>query len=228
MEYYNPSYTLINMSALSEEICEDIINRLDVAPFTDVEFDTDPDDPAKVMPSNDEDNDRLKYQDHHGRELYCIGFSNPDFEEIEDMLIPVLPKTEDFGQITYMSIIAYPEGTQMPVHKDSADAMDTGTVVFNLNAGFDGGDFTLDGHLIKPFIGQMVAFNNSTERFHGVLPVLGGERVSLCLWFTRPADPNQDLPDYPDEVLRAEMPGPVNDNEEMEPKKVHKSFVIKT
>ena len=50
----------------------------------------------------------------------------------------------------------------------------------------------------------MIAFNNSTERWHGVLPVLGDERISLCLWFTR-VDEDLDLPEYPEEVNSAQV-----------------------
>lgn len=203
--YFNPSYTLINMSALTPEVCDEIIAMFDNAEETEVQFDIDPDDPMKVMPVDEENESCLKYQDRLGRWLYCIGGDNPDFPLLEDMIQPVLPKTEDFGQISYVSIIVYPEGTHMPMHRDEADIGDTGTVVFNLNSDFTGGEFVVDGHIIKPFEGQMIAFNNSTERFHGVLPVLGDERISLCLWFTR-VDEDLDLPDYPDEVNRVHLP----------------------
>lgn len=192
------------MSAIPPEMCDEILELFDSAAETEVEFDTDPDDAMKVMPVNEHEQGMLKYEDRLGRWLYCIGEDNPDFETIEMMLQPVLPKTEDFGRISYMSIIVYPEGTQMPMHRDSADDMDTGTVVFNLNSDFVGGEFVVDGHIIKPFEGQMIAFNNSTERWHGVLPVLGEERISLCLWFTR-VDEDLDLPDYPEEVVSAQV-----------------------
>ena len=139
------------MSAIPPEMCDEIMELFDTAVETEVEFDTDPDDPMKVMPKYEEEQGRLKYEDRLGRWLYCIGEDNPDFETIEMMVQPVLPKTEDFGRISYMSIIVYPEGTQMPMHRDSADDMDTGTVVFNLNSDFVGGDFVIDGHMIKPF-----------------------------------------------------------------------------
>jgi hypothetical protein len=37
----------------------------------------------------------------------------------------------------------------------------------------------------------MIAFNNSTERWHGVDPILVGERWVLALWFDR-GDDNDD------------------------------------
>ena len=103
--------------------------------------------------------------------------------QILDWVDPFVPWGNDFNQITYMQILKYPEGSHMNFHKDDADSGDTGTVLFNLNHNFIGGNLQVDGHILRPFTGTMVAFNNSTARWHGVDPVLSGERYMLALWF---------------------------------------------
>ena len=124
---------------------------------------------------------------------------NPD-ENRSDLVQPI-PEHEDFKEISYVSIIQYPEGTHMPFHRDNADDLDTGTVIFNLNDEFKGGNFHVDGHTFIPFLGNMIAFNDSVNRWHGVDPVFGEERFSLCIWYTDPdrvpeedGDDNQDEP----------------------------------
>ena len=55
----------------------------------------------------------------------------------------------------------------------------------------------------------MVAFNNSTERWHGIDPVLTGERFSLVIRFTRAdnyvepenTDIEEETPDVQEPVL---------------------------
>lgn len=179
------SFVIQEMAALSEGLCDELINMWDRAPVTEV-FNPDESLMDLVQPVKDSDADRLKYEDHLGRVVYVIGETNPDFEIIQKYCTHAIPQHEDFKAISYVSIFQYPEGTLMPYHKDNADDGDTGTVVFNLNDDFKGGNFNLDGHTFIPFLGSMIAFNDSVNRWHGVDPVLGGERFSLCIWYSDP------------------------------------------
>lgn len=179
------SFVIQEMAALSEGLCDELINMWDRAPVTEV-FNPDESLPDLVQPVKDSDADRLKYEDHLGRVVYIIGETNPDFEIIQKYCTHAVPQHEDFKAISYVSIFQYPEGTLMPYHKDNADDGDTGTVVFNLNDDFKGGNFNVDGHTFIPFLGSMIAFNDSVNRWHGVDPVLGGERFSLCIWYSDP------------------------------------------
>jgi hypothetical protein len=52
----------------------------------------------------------------------------------------------------------------------------------------------------------MIAFNDSINRWHGVDPVFGGERFSLCIWYTDP-DRFEDVEEDPrDEWNEDEQP----------------------
>jgi len=181
----NSSFLYIGHGVIDPEICEEFIKMWELAEYTEVDHPLE-DNPNVVQAVNEEDNDKLKYVDHMGRDIYSIGESNSDFQMIEDVIRPLLPLTHDLDEITYMSIIAYPTDTAMPMHKDSAESTDTATVVVSLNDDFRGGDFVIDDHVIKPYTGSLIAFNNCTARFHGVNPVIMGERFSLCVWFANP------------------------------------------
>jgi|TARA_B110000858_G_scaffold156814_1_gene179364 hypothetical protein len=181
----NASFLYCGHAILDHKLCETIIDFWGDADYTEVTYPNEGD-VNTVMPVNEEDNDRLKYADVMGRDIYVIGETNPHFEEVEEIIREVLPATHDFDVISYMSIIAYPTGTCMPMHIDDADSNDSGTCVINLNDNFRGGDFVIDDHIIKPYTGNVIAFNNSTQRWHGVNPVLMGERFSLCVWFQNP------------------------------------------
>lgn len=185
------SFVICEHGALSPELCDELINMWDRATETEV-FHPDETLPALVQPVNDAHADRLKYTDHLGRSVYVIGRTNPDWEIIEKYCTHAVPQHEDFKEISYVSIFQYPEGTHMPFHRDNADDMDTGTVIFNLTDNYKGGNFHVDGHTFIPFLGNMVAFNDSINRWHGVDPVFGGERFSLCIWYTDPDRFNEE------------------------------------
>jgi len=189
------SFVICEHRALSPELCDELINMWDRAPETEV-FNPDESRADLVQPVNDAHADRLKYKDHLGRSVYVIGRTNPDFEIIEKYCTHAVPEHEDFKEISYVSIFQYPEGTHMPFHRDNADDMDTGTVVFNLTDNYKGGNFHVDGHVFIPFLGNMIAFNDSINRWHGVDPVFGGERFSLCIWYTDP-DRFEDVEEDP-------------------------------
>jgi len=185
----NPPILIVGHAALDEECCEAIIQLHEKAPMTEVvEGDRHN---GHFIAVNEEDGNRMKYLDPMGRISYNVGFDNADFEKIMSWIEDVIPWNEDFQNVSFMQIIQYPMDSAMPFHQDQADSNDTGTIIFNLNDDFKGGRHMVDGHQLIPFTGTMIAFNNSTERWHGVDPILVGERWVLALWFDR-GDDNDD------------------------------------
>ena len=178
----NDSMLIVGHGALDGSYCDAIRQMLDTAPMTELKSVND-EHGGHVVPAKDEDQDRVKYVDIHNGTHYTVGGENPDFMRIMDFVDDILPWGDDFQTISYMQIMKYPIESYMHFHKDDADSGDTGTVIFNLNDNFTGGNFNVDGHIIRPFKGNMVAFNNSTRRWHGVEPVLTGERYVLSIWF---------------------------------------------
>jgi len=181
----NSSFLYIGHGVIDPDICEEFIKMWELAEYTEITYPVESNKNI-VECVNEEENDRLKYVDHMNRDIYSIGESNPHFEMVEEVIRPLLPLTHDLDEITYMSIIGYPANTAMPMHQDDADSADTATLVVPLNDDFRGGDFIIDDHVIKPYTGSMIVFNNCVNRFHGVNPVIMGERFSLCVWFTNP------------------------------------------
>ena len=178
----NNSILIVGHTALPQVHCNEIIRMIDEAPFTELES-KDVDHMGHIVAENDADEDRLKYEEDDGRICYTLGPSNPDTQKVMEWVEGYIPWDDDFAQVSYIQILKYPMEAYMAFHKDKADSGDTGTVIFNLNDDFTGGNLTIDGHKLLPFQGTMVAFNNSTERWHGVEPVLTGERYVLSLWF---------------------------------------------
>lgn len=121
--------------------------------------------------------------DLNGTKITVIPQDTNAFNIITEIVDPFLPKNDDYGMITYMTIQEYPQGTFFGTHKDDADSNDSATVVFTLNEEFEGGQFHIKGHTIAQRKGSMVAFNNNTEIFHSVDPILRGTRFALCIWF---------------------------------------------
>ena len=154
----------------------------DKAPFTELKT-MDEEHGGHVVPLNDYEEDRIKYTDIQGVIHYTVGGTNPDFGKIVEFIEDIVPWGEDFQTISYMQVMKYPTEGFMGFHKDEASSNDTGTAIFNLNDDFTGGNLTVDGHILRPFEGTMIAFNNSTHRWHGVEPILTGERYVLSVWF---------------------------------------------
>ena len=202
---------LIGHAALPAPICREIIEIHNRAEWTELESMNEKHG-GHIVAKNQEEEDRLKYIDDVGVEKYSIGFRNPDFRKIMDWVQDFIPwSEEDFNAVTYMQTMRYPMESYMGYHKDNADEGDTGTVIFTLNEEFTGGNFHVDGHTIIPFTGSMVAFNNSTKRWHGVDPILTGERYCLAIWFGKPVENEESMTEY----------------DTSEPKLTHPKFEIK-
>ena len=183
----NDSMLILGHGALNPNYCRAIVDMFNTAATTPLES-MNEEHGGHIVPLNDADSDRLKYTNESNCTLYTVGPTNPDLSVIMGYIDGILPWSEDFEKISFMQIMKYPEESYMNWHKDDADSGDTGTVIFNLNDDFTGGNFIVDGHILRPFIGNMVAFNNSTTRWHGVEPVQTGDRYVLALWFCRKDD----------------------------------------
>jgi len=185
--YSHAPILIVGHAALDHDLCDAIIDlhgRATETPIVPV------DGKGKYRPEDPKDEDFMKYTDPMGRNCYSLGPTNPDRKIVLDWIEDVIPWNDDFGVVSYMQIVQYPMDSQMFFHKDQADSNDTGTAIFNLNDNFKGGNHTVDGHTLRPHTGTMIAFNNSTERWHGVDPILQGERWVLAMWFQRPDDEN--------------------------------------
>ena len=96
-----------------------------------------------------------------------------------------MPDHPDFDTINFMQVAHYHQDTFFPPHKDIADSNDTGTMMILLNDDYRGGNINVNGTRVDNAIGTVVSFNNSTEVWHSVDPILQGDRYVLLVWFGR-------------------------------------------
>lgn len=120
-----------------------------------------------------------KYQHPQGRIHATVnGLKQELVWERVEMHIP-----KNFDELSYMQIIHYPENTFMEWHKDTGDSEDKGTAMVFLNDNYLGGNLNVGGHRLITKQGTVVAFEDSTEVYHGVEPIYKGERYCLAMWF---------------------------------------------
>tara|TARA_B100001057_G_C22832883_1_gene944092 strand:- start:201 stop:854 length:654 start_codon:yes stop_codon:yes gene_type:complete len=100
-----------------------------------------------------------------------------------EKIMPNVLEHNDFGFISYISIIEYPVGTKLDWHKDSADPYDTATALLILDKEFTGGKLTVEDIVIDAKQGDMVMFNHSQNVWHSVSPVNSGYRTVVAVWF---------------------------------------------
>ena len=177
----NAPILTIAHQALEQDSCHSLMDLFDEQEITEVNHID-----ANTITSKDETILSPKYEDVHGRIVWTINPAEPVFDKIWEEIELMIPGSDDFNQVSFMQIIKYPTNSCMPFHMDAADSKDTATALFNLNDNFQGGRLIVDAHIIQPSEGQMVLFNNSTVRWHGVDTVIQGERYVLALWFTDP------------------------------------------
>jgi hypothetical protein len=169
--------------ALSPDDCRLIIERFERRPHTEMTQGLGQHGEGAVA-VNEEENYRMKYVDQFGKVIYnIIHPDNEDFDYIMEKVNPFLPKNDEFGTINFASILKYPVNALMPPHKDVADLNDTAAALILLNEDYEGGRLSVDGHIIYPRTGSVIAFNNPTERWHSVEPIYEGARYCLALWF---------------------------------------------
>lgn len=182
---------MIADSVLTQETCDVIINVMDRMVISEVFQEDDGKICAKELSVMDKS---WRYEHPRmGHDVTVLEQGTAPFEEVLDLVEPYLPKTAEFGEITYATIMKYPQDTMFQWHKDEADQNDTGTTIFMLNDNYQGGRLNVEGHILQPRTGTMVAFNNSTERWHGVEPLFQGERYVLAIWFKRHNEEGSDF-----------------------------------
>jgi len=185
------SLVWINQKALKRDTCKLLLSRFFAAKMTEAQIGLGENREVAVAVNEDE-NFRLKYVDTLGRTCYNLAPDNPDFDYVIDKIEPFLPKSEKFARVTFCQFIHYPEGTFMPYHKDSADKNDTGTALVFLNEDFRGGRLSVNGVDVNPSLGDVIAFEDSTEVWHGVEPIYKGDRIVVAIWFGYPEDEPED------------------------------------
>jgi hypothetical protein len=177
-------------SVLTRDSCDVIINVLESLPVSRVDQLQN----GEICPEDKDDLDRSWRYTHPStnHDVAVLEQGTMQFEQVLELIEPYLPKSRDFAEITYATIMKYPKDSMFQWHKDSADANDTGTCIFMLNEEYVGGTLNVEGHTIFPRRGTMVFFNNSTERWHSVEPIFEGDRYVFAIWFTRVDDDKED------------------------------------
>ena len=174
---------IVHDQAIQEWVCTDIIERFEELPIVEIE-ETAQNNFATVDPEMQNKNHRYISQDRTHGNIYQ--HDGALFNHIIDSVSFALPKGWEFGTINYMQIIKYPEESSFPWHKDATDPNDTATSMLFLNDDFLGGELTIAGHKIQTKVGTVVGFNNSTEVWHGVAPIIKGTRYVLAIWYGPP------------------------------------------
>ena len=174
-------FIMILPSNITQEGCDLIIEQHNNLPFSDVEeTDFQQFQPIDVKPGMS-----YKYEHHTGIDYSVIEDNTKEFKKIIQVFEAIVPEHPDFDTINFMQVAHYHPDTFFPPHKDIADSNDTATMMILLNDNYRGGNITVNGTRIDNAIGTVVSFNNSTEVWHSVDPILQGDRYVLLVWFGR-------------------------------------------
>jgi len=175
------NFIIIHDQVLQGWICDEIMVEFEKTPLVEVEQTGD----SKFKPVDDQWDGRNHSYESQGR-IHCNIYPGPIRDYILERIDFGLPKGWAFGRINYIQIIKYQENSLFPWHMDIADDNDTGTAIVFLNDNFIGGQLNVAGHRLLTKRGTIVGFNNSTEVWHNVEPILQGERYCLAIWFGEP------------------------------------------
>lgn len=119
---------------------------------------------------------------HEDKEICWLPSDSEQYDFVCSIVSEFLPEREEYRQVRHIQIIKYPENGVFHWHKDAADINDRATALITLNQDFIGGNLCVEDLTFVGKQGRMVAFNNSTERWHTVSPILNGTRYVLALW----------------------------------------------
>lgn len=133
--------------------------------------------------------DILRY-DYKGKEILHIRSQNELCDEVLNLAIDFIPENDEFEFIDTINIIKLTSGSCIPL--DTGEETETGKVLFMLNDEYLGGNTLIDSNTITCITDTMIAFNNSSERWHGVAPVLSGEKWVLELIFKIDNNPEEE------------------------------------
>jgi len=174
-------FIMILPSNITEEGCNLIAEQHMNLPFSEVEET----DFQQFQPIDVKEGLSYKYEHHSGIDYSVILDGTKEFKNIIQVFEAIVPDHPDFDKINFMQIAHYHQDTCFPAHKDVADSNDTATMMIMLNDNYRGGNIQVNGNTIANARGTMVCFNNSTQVWHSVDPVLEGERLVLLVWFGR-------------------------------------------
>lgn len=186
--------------AITEKGCEEIIDIHFNIPYEeDIQFD---EDTEKEIGPEDKTSRNLawKYAHHSNIDYSIIPLESNEFTKILEIMGNVIPNHVDFEVVQYMKIAHYKEGSQFPYHKDVGETTDTGFLAMTLNNNYNGGKMFVDRNSFTLPAGSILAFNNNTERWHGVEPIVNGERFVLLMWFTFNDEPHPTNDDIAEEL----------------------------
>lgn len=169
--------------SITEEGCDEIIEIHHNTPFEEVEHD---EETNKYMGPEDKVSRNLPYKYAHESNVdyTVIPLESKEFTKILDIMGHCIPNHVDFEVVQYVQIAHYKDDSFFPYHKDVGDMNDTGTLIMTLNNNYKGARVSVDRNTFDLDEGSILAFNNSTERWHGVEPIFQGERYVLLMWFT--------------------------------------------
>ena len=175
------NFIMILPSNINERGCDLIIQQHMNLPFSEVEET----DFMQYRPVDVREGMSYKYEHESGIDYSVIFDGTKEFKNIIKVIEDIVPSHPDFDKINFMQVAHYHEGSYFPSHKDIADSDDTATMMLLLNDDYRGGRITVNGNIIDNARGTMVCFNNSTLIWHGVDPILEGDRYVLLIWFGR-------------------------------------------
>ena len=189
-KHLSDSFMVVHDQCLQEWVCDEIIVEFDKLPLVEMIEE----EGNKFLPVEEQYHDKNHKYESQGRIHGTIQPHTWAFEHIMERVGWALPKGWAFGEISYMQIIKYSEGSHFPWHMDEADSSDTGTCIIMLNDTFIGGQLNVGGHRFLTKTGTIVGFNMSTSTWHNVEPIYKGERYCLAIWFRAPSDEEGELP----------------------------------
>ncbi len=172
------NFMIVHDEAVNPAICAEIIERFEEIPLVEVENKGG----NKFLPVDEAYHTATHRYESQGR-IHGNIYPGHLFNDIFDMVGFALAKGREFGEVNYVQIIKYPEGSFFPWHMDVADDRDSGTQILMLNDNFVGGQLNVAGHRFLTKQGTIIGFNNSTKVFHNVEPIYKGSRYCLAIWF---------------------------------------------
>ncbi len=174
-------FIMILPSNITEEGCDLIIEQHMNLPFSEVEET----DFQQFQPIDVQDGISYKYEHHNGIDYSVILDGTKEFANIIQVFEHIIPEHPDCDRINFMQVAHYHQDSFFPPHKDIADSNDTATMMIMLNDNYRGGNLHVNGNILANARGTVVSFNNSTQVWHSVDPILEGERFALLVWFGR-------------------------------------------
>jgi len=143
-------------------------------------------------------NSILKYHDGNREILICQ--SNDDsgiFLKVVDWVREFVHSTEDFDKVDEWRIISYPQGSTQNWSKEDDDSVFTGIAIIELCNDYKGGNLIVDNNVIVMEEGDVIQFNNPSQRNYGMPPVMDGERLILELWYSPFEDESEETETEP-------------------------------